>query len=198
MNTIDILNKNGYVKDLFIFDRSSLELMETISNSLTKLSKKERKNLFGVYPPLKEIISQSLKKINIDCELTNYCFYIEKNWQQNWSLALHQDVNFPDYLKGDNVDFDRWRKDGFWLRINLDASDRDTGALKVISGSHHSTFINREQTPIFFENKSGEVILFKPLLLHGSNKMKQQGKRRIIQAFCIQKGKGQSSKGKGF
>ena len=183
MKTIDLLNANGYVKNLFPFDRSHLQIMGDISEDVLYLSRQKRKNLFALYPQLKEIISEALNQLSLNCELTDYCFYIEKKWQHNWSLALHQDVNFPDYLNCD--DFDRWREDGFWFRINLDSSEKETGALKVVPQSHLSSLAKQETQPIFLENKSGEVVLFKPLLLHGSNKMTKKSRRRIIQAFCL-------------
>ena len=105
MSMIDLLNAYGYVKNLFPFDRSQLNLMREISELLGDLTKNQRKNIFAFYPNLKEIISQGLKNIQIDCKLTNYCFYIEKSDRHNWSLGLHQDVNFPDYLRSDETSY---------------------------------------------------------------------------------------------
>lgn len=39
----------------------------------------------------------------------------------------------------------------------------------------------------FVNTKAGEVIFFKPLLLHGSNKIKRACVRRVFQALCIER-----------
>lgn len=75
---------------------------------------------------------------------------------------------------------------GVMFRLTLDSSDATSGAIKVIPKSHRQDSNEKE---VFVETKEGEVILFKPLLLHGSNKMQKPQKRRVFQALCMDSNK---------
>jgi len=79
-------------------------------------------------------------------------------------------------------DKEQYLKSAVMFRLTLDSSDKDTGALKVIRGSH----IGKEGEEVFINTKAGELILFKPLLQHASNKMTKSHTRRVFQAFCIE------------
>ena len=187
MNLLQKLERTGYVSGIYPFSGSDLRLFEEISNEIRDLETAQRKDVFGYSPDVMSVFRKAADALGIACELTRYCFYIEKSAEMNWPLALHRDLNFPDYIKKRDFEQDVWIESGFWLRVNLDNSSIKTGALKVVPGSHkHSLKDIKKTDSIFLENKAGEVILFKPSLLHGSNKMSGgEQRRRVFQAFCL-------------
>lgn len=80
------------------------------------------------------------------------CTYFSKNEQTNWGVAPHRDTCVPLRSKFDRGDWRNWTvKQGiphaqppnsflrsmFAIRLNIDASVRDNGALEVVSGSHN-------------------------------------------------------------
>ena len=172
------LETNGYLKNLYPFTDEELKFFEQTTEKVKDLELEDRKNVFSQEPKLRDLIEQKLKQIAPNYGTSNYCFYLEKNAKQNWPLALHQDLNFPSYLEETSKNI---RETGCWFRINLDSSDRFTGALKVIPQSHQN---HNKVEPIFLDNSAGEVILFKPLLFHGSNKMTIDHRRRVFQVLC--------------
>ncbi|MDD7987534.1 phytanoyl-CoA dioxygenase family protein [Lentisphaera marina] len=174
-----MLEKMGYDKALFPFNSTELSIFEQCADQINNLELEQRKNVFALYPKLRVLVNQALLKCGLKLITTNYCFYIEKNISQNWPLALHQDLNFPSYLDEDQ-DQDL-QKSGVWFRLNLDKSDQFSGALKVIPKSHLDS---GEKEISFLNNEAGEVILFKPLLFHGSNKMTHEQRRRVFQVLC--------------
>jgi hypothetical protein len=173
------LISKGYENGLFPFSPSELKLFESASDEIRDLPLEQRKNVFASHPQLRVFIDNSLRKLKLNAISTNYCFYIEKNIDQNWPLALHQDLNFPPYLNEDEGH--NLHQKGFWLRLSLDKSNEKSGALKVVPGSHINSVKNKAT---FLNNEAGEVILFKPLLFHGSNKMTTGQRRRVFQVLC--------------
>jgi len=80
----------------------------------------------------------------------------------------------------------------FTIRVHLDDTVEQNGALKVIPGSHKRRFsddeintITANSNPSVCEVKSGGVHLLKPLILHSSPRATSQKKRRVIHLeFC--------------
>ena len=77
-------------------------------------------------------------------------------------------------------------EDTFTVRIHLDDTTKDNGALKVIPESHLKGIIRKESEFWNLENevicniKRGSIMLMKPLLLHASNKTINNQRRRVI------------------
>ncbi len=76
-------------------------------------------------------------------------------------------------------------QENFTIRIHLDKTDKDNGALKVISGSHldeqvaHlSTFTKAEETVCDVD--TGGIMIMRPLLLHASNRTTNNKRRRVL------------------
>lgn len=184
------LNQKGYCVISNLLKASDLEALISASENFSKVSVDIRKNVFEHSVSIKEIFSSVRDKLDIvigGCIMTDYCFYLEKTTNKNWPLKLHQDFNFPDYLNLSKEEEEHWLTNGFWVRVNLDANNRDTGALKVIPQSHlkgrHSSF--NPEDAIFVEVEAGDIVLFKPLLYHSSDKMKVVGQRRVFQCFFL-------------
>lgn len=157
-------------------------------------------------PELKEILfNRNLKKlvkaIDKNAFLTK-AIYFDKQPKDNWYVTWHQDIpiNVADRIEMDG--FKSWTtKDGvisvrppeninkntFSIRIHLDDTTENNGALKVISGSHKKRLkdeeiklISEHSIPFTCEVNSGGVQVLKPLLLHASSKSKTQKRRRVL------------------
>src|SRR5258705_12415989 len=79
------------------------------------------------------------------------------------------------------------------LRIHLDATNEDSGALKVIPGSHTRGRLTaddiqkmrQETKPVVCSAKRGDVLAMRPLLVHSSSVSSNASHRRVIHfEFC--------------
>ena len=176
------LSQNGFCKNYFPFNKLEIEKLKLIAKDSSKLELRQRKNIFQEFPEVRSLFQRAIENSELSLELTDYCFFIEKTNEKNWPLLLHRDINLPEYLNISDEEKNSFLKRSVMFRLTLDYTDKDTGALKVIAGSH----INKENEEEFINTEEGEVIFFKPLLLHGSNKMKKTHTRRVFQALCIE------------
>jgi ectoine hydroxylase-related dioxygenase (phytanoyl-CoA dioxygenase family) len=77
-------------------------------------------------------------------------------------------------------------EDNFTLRMHLDDTDEQNGALKVIAGSHRKgvyrpeTINWNEETEISCAVPAGGVMIMKPLLLHASGRSTNEKNRRVL------------------
>ena len=77
-------------------------------------------------------------------------------------------------------------QDNFTIRIHLDDTDDDNGALKVIAGSHHKNVYRAESIDWNSEReatckvRAGGIMIMRPLLMHSSNRSTSNKKRRVI------------------
>lgn len=127
--------------------------------------------------------------------------YFDKPGESNWFVAYHQDLTISVKEKIETTGFGPWTvkqgqfavqppldylEDIFTLRIHLDETNEDNGALKVIANSH-AKGIYRPET-IDWENErevtcnvpKGGIMLMKPLLLHSSGRTLNDARRRVI------------------
>lgn len=127
--------------------------------------------------------------------------YFDKPEKSNWFVSYHQDLTISVNKKVELENFKNWTlkqnqysvqppesilKDNFTIRIHLDTTTKDNGALKVITKSHQKGIIRIED--FNFENedetlcevKKGGIMLMKPLLFHASNKTTNNNRRRVI------------------
>ncbi|HEX2872558.1 MAG TPA: phytanoyl-CoA dioxygenase family protein [Polyangiaceae bacterium] len=125
--------------------------------------------------------------------------YFDKQAVANWTVPVHQDRVLPVCLDRDRKH--RVAPGGVTvaepsqatlarllaLRIHFDLTDRDTGALFVLPGSHATGVLGSEQisqTPLSSfvpcVAQPGDVILMRPLLLHRSSPSTGDGHRRVL------------------
>lgn len=127
--------------------------------------------------------------------------YFDKPEKSNWFVSYHQDLTISVDKKINTEGFGPWTvkqnqfavqppleilENIFTIRIHLDDTDENNGALKIVEKSH-SKSIYRPET-INWDNEketicnveSGGIMLMKPLLLHGSNRTLNNKKRRVI------------------
>ncbi|WP_034060523.1 WYL domain-containing protein [Lacinutrix jangbogonensis] len=157
-------------------------------------------------PELKSILfNKNFKKltkaIGNNVFLTK-AIYFDKSPQDNWYVTWHQDVPINVTRKIETEGFKSWTnkkgvisvrppeaisKNTFAMRIHLDDTNAENGALKVISGSHNKRLndeevklITESSIPFICEVALGGVQLLKPLLLHASSKSMKQRRRRVL------------------
>lgn len=129
--------------------------------------------------------------------------FFDKIPNANWNVAWHQDTTIAVDRRVDIDGFGPWStKDGvihveppeyilknlLTLRLHLDATDSDNGALRVIPGSHQKGRLRSNEILTLVESSQimeclaspGDVLLMNPLLVHSSRKSRNPSHRRII------------------
>lgn len=131
----------------------------------------------------------------------NKAIYFDKPKTSNWFVAYHQDLSISVAHKADVVGYTNWtyKKKQFGVqppinilertitvRIHLDHTTKDNGALRVIPKSHAKGIIRPNSKhwdlskEIICNVNKGSIMLMKPLLLHASNKTINNERRRVI------------------
>jgi len=132
--------------------------------------------------------------------------YFDKPEQSNWFVPYHQDLTISVRQKTELSGYGPWtiKQDKFavqppldilesifTLRIHLDNTDENNGALKIIPGSHNKSIYRPETIDWTKEKESickvakGSVMIMRPLLLHSSSRTTNNNKRRVIHLeFC--------------
>jgi ectoine hydroxylase-related dioxygenase (phytanoyl-CoA dioxygenase family) len=148
-------------------------------------------------PKLNSVITQLFGK--------NYfvvkSIYFDKPETSNWFVSYHQDLTISVDKKLDLENFGPWTvkqnqyavrppieilENIFTIRIHLDDTDENNGALKVVPKSHLKKIYRPETIDWAIESettchvKKGGIMIMKPLLLHSSNRTTNHKKRRVI------------------
>ena len=187
-----------------------LELINRIDT--TKDTFRKSADLFAIRQFLKEIpksynliFNDRLKAI-VKSQFSKDYFvvksiYFDKPEKSNWFVAYHQDLTISVDKKLVLENFGPWTvkqnqyavvppiailENIYTIRIHLDDTDENNGALKVIPKSHLRG-INRvenidwsKESDITCKVKKGGVMIMKPLLFHSSSKTTNNNKRRVI------------------
>jgi ectoine hydroxylase-related dioxygenase (phytanoyl-CoA dioxygenase family) len=129
--------------------------------------------------------------------------YFNKTPETNWQVAWHQDLTIEMQKKVKAKGFDVWSvKEGkhyvqaptailqkmLTLRLHLDPTHQNNGALKVIPTTHQLGRISaakaiqlaKQMESTICSTNSGDGLLFRPLLIHASNKSTSKDLRRIL------------------
>ena len=169
-------------------------------------------NLFAIRQLLNEIPSLqthlfngNLKAIISEFGGANYfltkAIYFDKPPQSNWFVAYHQDLSISVKNRVETDNYIHWtQKRGqigvqpplnvleniLTIRIHLDDTTLENGALRVIPKSHLKGIYRPEnidwtiETEQICEVKRGGVMLMSPLTLHASSKSTSKLQRRVI------------------
>lgn len=121
------------------------------------------------------------------------CTYFNKSAETNWGVASHRDVSVPVKRRFEESGWSNWTdKQGiphvqppkpflakmFAVRLNIDRSGADNGALIVAPCSHRSESAN---TPsVVVEGVPGTALMMSPLILHSSKKSTNGANRRVL------------------
>ncbi|MGG9963846.1 phytanoyl-CoA dioxygenase family protein [Ferruginibacter sp. SUN106] len=131
--------------------------------------------------------------------------YFDKPAASNWFVSYHQDLTISVDTKLAVHGFGPWTvkqdqfavqpplkilEDNFTIRIHLDDTDENNGALKVVPQSHCKGIYRPETIDWTTEKenicqvKRGGIMIMRPLLLHSSGRTVNNKKRRVIHIEC--------------
>lgn len=163
-------------------------------------------NIIGKIPNLHQLIlNNNLKKIlsaiDEDLFLTK-SIYFNKPEQADYYVTWHQDtmINVKEQKTVDG--YDNWtREEDYFgveppedilhntvtIRIHLDDTTDENGALRVLPGSHKKrlseeeiSLITQSSIPTVCEVRAGGIQIMKPLILRASSKTTNDKNRRVI------------------
>jgi ectoine hydroxylase-related dioxygenase (phytanoyl-CoA dioxygenase family) len=186
---------------------SEIEKADTTTDTFRKSA-----NLFAIRQFLKEIpqvkpLIFNQKILNIINTLfgPNYfavkSIYFDKPGTSNWFVAYHQDLTISVTQKHNVPGYGPWTvKQGqfavqppltildniYTIRIHLDDTDENNGALKIVPGSHAKGIYRPETINWNIETETtcavpaGGIMIMKPLLLHSSARTVNNNRRRVI------------------
>ncbi|MEO8534492.1 MAG: phytanoyl-CoA dioxygenase family protein [Flavobacterium sp.] len=188
-----------------------IALIENTTEKKTKNSTfRKSQDLFAIRQFHKEIpetldfiFNQNLKDIIQSTFGKGYfitkSIYFDKPEKSNWFVAYHQDLTISVNKKIEIENFENWTvkqnqfavqpptailKKNFTIRIHIDKTTKENGALKVINNSHSKGVFRVENLEIeketICEVEKGGIMIMKPLLFHASNKTTNNERRRVI------------------
>lgn len=197
-----------------VFENEEIaDLTEEISKAdQTKSTFRKSSDLFAIRQFLKEIptLTDKIFNNNLKHIITNFfgsdffivkSIYFDKPGSSNWFVPYHQDLTISVDQKLDTKGYGPWTikqnqfsvqppldilQDIFTIRIHLDDTNMDNGALKVIPHSHLKGIYKAEtidwnvETETICNVQKGGIMFMKPLLLHASSRTTNNQKRRVI------------------
>jgi ectoine hydroxylase-related dioxygenase (phytanoyl-CoA dioxygenase family) len=197
-----------------VFSETNLDaIIEAINKADTsKPSFRKTTDVFAIRQFLKEvhksipfIFIERLKTIIKELLGEDYfvvkSIYFDKPENSNWFVSYHQDLMISVDKKIDIEGFGPWTekqnqfsvqppldilKNNFTVRIHLDDTDENNGALRVIPKSHLKGIYRSEtidwtkETEIVCNVPKGGIMIMKPLLLHASGRTTNNKKRRVV------------------
>lgn len=208
------LEENGYsvLSDLYSNIEVS-QILECIENAEQDGSSfMKAKDLFAIrqliknVPELTELLfNKKLTELLSSLSESEYfltkAIYFDKPGESNWFVAYHQDLSISVDKKIELENYSNWTfkkgqygvqppieilQDTITIRIHLDKTDKNNGALKVIPKSHLNGIIRTDSKDWDMENEfvceieKGGAMLMKSLILHSSNRTTNGKKRRVI------------------
>lgn len=213
-NHKNIIREKGFTVINNIFSdheiRRIIDVIQNIDTAKETLRKSE--DLFAIRQFLKEvpevqdlIFTENMKMVIREIFGNQYfvvkSIYFDKPETSNWYVAYHQDLTISVDQKMQLEGFGPWTtkqnqfavqppldilENIYTIRIHLDDTDENNGALKVIPVSHAKGIYRPEtidwtiETEEICNVESGGIMIMKPLLLHGSNRTTNGNRRRVI------------------
>jgi ectoine hydroxylase-related dioxygenase (phytanoyl-CoA dioxygenase family) len=161
------------------------------------------RQFFKEFPEIRKLLfTKKLISVIVDLFGGDYSIvksiYFDKPAQSNWFVAWHQDLTISVDKKIDAEGFGSWTvkqdqfavrppaeilENNFTIRIHLDDTDENNGALKVMPASHLKGIHKPESaigSEVICKVKKGGIMIMRPLLFHASNKTTNNQKRRVI------------------
>jgi len=201
------------VVDHVFTDQEAEDILAAINRTdSTKETFRKSDDLFAIRQFLKEvpetidlIFNDKLKHIVKGVFGENYflvkSIYFDKPETSNWFVSYHQDLTISVNQKVEIAGFGPYTnkhnqfavqppldilESNFTIRIHLDDTNEENGALKVIANSHSKGIYRPETINWSIEKEMscnverGGVMIMKPLLLHSSSRTSNNKKRRVI------------------
>ena len=208
------LEENGYSVISNVYsDQEILQIVECIKNTSSDNDEvMKTKDVFAIRQLLKHIpelgkilYNQNLIALLSDLSQSEYfltkAIYFDKPCTSNWFVAYHQDLSISVDNKVDVKNYTNWTfkkgqygvqpplkilEDTITIRIHLDNTNKENGALKVIPKSHLDGIVRVDSKNWNLKNEyvceveKGGVMLMKPLTLHASDRTTNGKQRRVI------------------
>lgn len=208
------LEANGFTIINHIFsDDEVAAILSTIENTdASGDTFRKSADLFAIRRFIKEIpatlpllLNEKLKNIIKSVLGSDHCvvksIYFDKPEVTNWFVAYHQDLTISVNQKADLENYGPWTvkqkqyavqpplailENIVTIRIHLDETGHDNGALKVIPMSHTKQIYRSEtinwdtETETVCNVGKGGIMIMKPLLLHSSGRTVNGSRRRVI------------------
>ena len=188
------------------------EIEKVTENETENSTFRKSEDLFAIRQFHKEIpetlnyiFNQNLREIIKSNFGENYfitkSIYFDKPEKSNWFVAYHQDLTISVDKKMEIKNFENWTtkqnqfavqppkeilEQNFTIRIHIDKTTKENGALKVLNKSHKKGIIRTEKIELenemetICEVEKGGIMIMKPLLFHASNKTTNYERRRVI------------------
>lgn len=210
------IDSNGFAVIPKLLDPATVALLvDQLANIPRSNSTKQRgsscfgiRNLLSVAPFVQELAGSARVRAIVErfagkqARVVRGIFF-DKTPEANWKVAWHQDLTIAVRNKKELVGFRCWSlKAGsthvqppdlilekmLTLRLHLDDTTQESGALKVIPGSHRHGRLSsieieriRQETPsVTCPIKKGGALAMRPLLLHSSSVSVAKSHRRVI------------------
>ncbi len=214
MDTRMKLETTGFVVLPSVFTNEEIETILSLIASVDTSRPMFRKtnDLFAIRQFFKEVpqvanlvFTSKIKKIISDFFGEDYfvvkSIYFDKPAASNWFVSYYQDLTISVDKKIETEGFGPWTvkqnqfsvqpplsilQNNFTIRIHLDKTDENNGALKVIPRSHLQGIYRPEkvdwnkETETVCDVEKGGLMLMKPLLLHSSGRTINSNKRRVV------------------
>lgn len=212
--TKNTIADKGYAIISNVFSPEEVEQISQIICNIDSSNEtfRKSKDLFAIRQFLKEIpdvrnlvFNENLKSIIKNIFGPRYyavkSIYFDKPETSNWYVAYHQDLTISVDRKFEIKNFGPWTtkqnqfavqpptdilENIFTIRIHLDDTSDENGALKVVPHSHAKGIYRPEnidwsvETEDICDVSKGGIMIMKPLLLHGSNRTLNGKRRRVI------------------
>jgi ectoine hydroxylase-related dioxygenase (phytanoyl-CoA dioxygenase family) len=203
------LEENGFAIIPSVFAENEISELISVVNPMLKNCPAAGIRGISQKLPTIQALSSSLKILDLvtpilgnEARLVRSILF-NKNPKVNWKVTWHQDLSIAVAKKVKVEGFNSWSvKEGIVhvqppesilekmliVRIHLDAADESNGALWVSPRSHHFGRISttqagsvaRKNGEFLCSVQAGDVLLFRPLLLHSSHKVSSFSNRRIV------------------
>lgn len=210
---IQEFHENGYtiIENIYSIDEVNqiLTLIDSVNSNNPTFRRAVDifaiRQFFREIPDIKDLIFNENLKAIISQFGDNYfvvkSIYFDKPETSNWFVSYHQDLTISVDQKVEIENFSSWTtkhnqfavqpplnilENIFTIRIHLDDTNENNGALKVISHSHKKGIYRPETINWKIEKEAicnvykGGIMIMKPLLLHSSSRTTNNKRRRVI------------------
>lgn len=204
---LDRFKELGYAKLSNIYNDDEVARMIQVIES--NFSNENNTNVFAIrqlltkVPSLKSLVFNNKLKSFLENYFQGYFItkgiYFDKPPYSNWFVAYHQDLSISVKKRYELEGYKNWTnkknqlgvqppleilQNTITLRIHLDDTDENNGALRVIPKTHLQGVLRYDQrikdSEVTCTMSKGDVMLMSPLLFHASNKTTNNKRRRVI------------------
>lgn len=150
-------------------------------------------NVLALSPELTSLVPGDMQSVR--------SILFDKSPAENWPVAWHQDTTIAIAQRLEVPGYGPWSiKDGvvhvqppasllarmITLRVHLDDTPPENGALRVVPGSHRHGRLSpadiqrfREEAEVVCACSAGDVLVMRPLILHASSRALHPARRRV-------------------